>query len=518
MPIILPPSDSTEALVDAIHEALLPAADGILNLKPGIHYTRKYVGVPSENNVIEVSDKILQIKTKPWGSRRATIKRPDYAINPEHPDDNYGLFFVPARPGEDEINSITEWRRSYNSKFAIFDYAVFILGEIHVSNINIDCNIPNQGLEAIYENAPEDNKAPAEHSCMIGFRGAKYTVDTNIDEVPKVIYVGFRKVTINNVDIINGGYADDIWISRGYFNPNIESVKMSNIIAKRENRHNGKRSSIDISGLTKNFKANDLNIYSLQAEPDNKSWEELPGSVEGEKYCNWQLTNITTEILDLTSPRKSLYLDGRNLTVSKSCPLSEIAGSILNSNLTKSFKSPKLTRLDHFLFKNVNWLILQDTDDPDPNDMVRGIVIDADEGDSCEIEFVNNKFEVEGVFANPASPKKYFLIKSDHSVCRKVEYEAIETVCDKTLEDIEDCLKREKLNLGDYKNSCLNKVDIRFINCEFDSDFGSDTFPDTWIARPFERGKWYFSSLDGRTRDRALYETGLQSDVIVTVD
>jgi hypothetical protein len=528
MPIILSPSDSTEALVDAINSAVSSTEDGILYLKPGTHFTRKYFDEPSETNIISVGDKVLRIRTKPWwvfpwafGATKATIKRPNDAINPARPDNNYGLFFKPSIPEPDgvEISQITEWKKGYTDKFGVFDYAILLRGEIHISNVDIDCNMANQGLDEIYANLPPGANPP-EHSCMIGFSGLKHLLPVVANQVPRIVFVAFKKVTVNNVVINNGGFADDILISRGYFNPNIVSVEMNNITAKRENRYNAKRSTITFSGLAKNFKASNLDIYSLQAEPDSKRWRDLPGSVTGENYCNWQLSHIKAEILDITSPRKSLYLNARNLTITKSCPLSEIAGSISNSTLTKNFKSPNLTRLDHFIFRRVNWIILQDDrEEADPNKMIKGIIIDVRFGDSCEIEFKQNKFILDGELINPVGDGKYFLISSEYSVCRSMEYDEVENVCGRSLEEIKTCLNTEKLSLGDYKNSCLNKVDIRFNNCEFDSRFGSEDFTNTWIARPFERGKWYFSDSDFglRPRDRALYETNIKYDVLVTV-
>src|SRR5215813_70089 len=106
-PIILPPSDDQNALVDGIQRAL--TENVALLLQPGRHLTR-----PGINQHIKVGANGLSIgstgpsplpvaSTEKSASNLAAIRRPDHALSPSAPDFNYGLFFIPSDPTPDEI-------------------------------------------------------------------------------------------------------------------------------------------------------------------------------------------------------------------------------------------------------------------------------------------------------------------------------------------------------------------------------------------------------------------------------
>src|SRR5689334_7912484 len=112
--IVLPPSDSQDALVNAIAQAITTNAN--LLLEPGVHYTR-----PGLLQRIAVGANGLRIGSTgpsplPITStvEKACIRRPDHAILPATPDSNFGLFFIPTEPTDEEVAKVT-WKPSIDS-------------------------------------------------------------------------------------------------------------------------------------------------------------------------------------------------------------------------------------------------------------------------------------------------------------------------------------------------------------------------------------------------------------------
>lgn len=125
-PIVLPPSTSQDALVAAIQQA---SALGVpLLLEPGTHFTK-----PGHNQRIAIGANGLQIRPvdppaeTTHAAQPAVITRPDFSINLQAPDFNYGLFFIPAAPTSAELAGITRWKLDDSGKEP-FEYAVVIRG------------------------------------------------------------------------------------------------------------------------------------------------------------------------------------------------------------------------------------------------------------------------------------------------------------------------------------------------------------------------------------------------------
>jgi hypothetical protein len=208
MPIILPPSDSQDALVNGIAQAL--AGDGTLLLEGGTHFTR-----PGVNKHIAVGAGGLRIgpagpSPLPAPSAGtpavtpAVIRRPDHALSASAPDFNFGLFFIPTGPTSDEIAQAT-WKPFTDvASHTTFEFAVVMRGSIQISRLLIDCNMQNQGAESLPAHA-------AEHSAMLGFGGFRYSVPDA--GTPRFMYVGFDSVAVDHVGFINGGFADDFWVA-----------------------------------------------------------------------------------------------------------------------------------------------------------------------------------------------------------------------------------------------------------------------------------------------------------------
>ena len=111
-PIILGPSDSKTALVQAIARA---SRDGVpLLLKPGKHFTQpgrqQKILIGSNGLWLSVAPPPFPVLPKP----PAVIKRPDNAINLHSPDENFGLFFIPSAPTVSEVAGIT-WKTHRHS-------------------------------------------------------------------------------------------------------------------------------------------------------------------------------------------------------------------------------------------------------------------------------------------------------------------------------------------------------------------------------------------------------------------
>lgn len=163
-PIILGPSDSKTALVQAIARA---SRNGVpLLLKPGEHFTQ-----PGRQQKILIGSNGLRLSTAgppfpgpPDGP--AVIKRPDNAINLHAPDENFGLFFIPSAPTTSEIGGIT-WKSHVAPDGHSFEFGVVIRGNIEIAGVMVDCNMGNQKLDTL-------DKTAAEHSAMLGFAGQKY--------------------------------------------------------------------------------------------------------------------------------------------------------------------------------------------------------------------------------------------------------------------------------------------------------------------------------------------------------
>ncbi|HNU89242.1 MAG TPA: hypothetical protein PKJ94_13160, partial [Ferruginibacter sp.] len=246
--ITLWPSTNQNQLVDAIAEANRDNKQ--IRLMPGRHLTK-----PGYRNRIPIGKNGLTIKGTLTTGEYSSIERPGNAIDLERSDSNYGLFFIPAKPTDAEWRSVKKWRthrvvNATTGAVTTYKYAVLLRGKIKIENTQVNCNMGNQGLPA---SMPSEK---IEHSAMIGFSGEKYA---NSAYPNKFIFVGFESVTINNVRTIRGGYADDIWISRGYFRPNIGRVIINKVTSK--NRVNQKRATISFSGLTQKAEITNCNVF-----------------------------------------------------------------------------------------------------------------------------------------------------------------------------------------------------------------------------------------------------------------
>jgi hypothetical protein len=459
-PIVLPPSTSQDALVEAIQQA---SALGVpLLLEPGTHFTKPGRG---RNQRIALGPNGLQLRLAapsagtPQGSAQAVIKRPDFSINLQAPDDNYGLFFIPSPPTVTELAGITTWKPyDDGTTNEPFEYAVLIRGHISITGVSVDCNMHQQKIETLPKDA-------AEHSAMLGFAGQGYPAPRSSTGKKRIVYVAFESVALTDVQTVNGGYADDVWFSRGYFNPNIQRVSIERFRAT--NRVSPRRASISFSGVCQNVRITDADLYSLHMEETSSDYSQLPRQSDVFQPSAWNLRTIKAQLIELAAKGKVYVLDASDLTTSESFFLYQAGGVIKNSILRRG-PEIRLFRLDNFVFDKVTWIL-----DPDDTGAVHGIRPTAQYGDPCTVTFRGNTFLVNG---NPTTGE---IITSEYS-----------------------------------KTEPKNHVTVTATGCTYPQAFGRSR--DLPIARALERGQWTFALRDLGDRDPAIaIVKGPQPDVIL---
>ncbi len=456
-PINLPSSSDEDSLVNAIR--LANDENQVLILGAGPHLTK-----PGKNLKIKINGNGLHIKGSLSAGEYSSIKRPDSAIILDNYDFNYGLYFIPSEPTDKEWSMTPGPWKTYSD----FEYKVIIRGAITIENLELDCNMGNQGLP---ENIPGENRP--EHSTMLGFAGQKYQHPTMAN---RYIYVGFEIVTIKHLQTVRGGYADDIWISRGYFRPNIRKVVIDNITSDINNlinprpRINKKRATISFSGLAQNIEITNAKIYKLESEDTTTlHWNAMPGEdlTADNQYSFWKLKNIACESLDLAAKGKSIFVDADNIVTSASASLYQVGGMIQNSVFNLLGEVTVLNRLNNLIFTNVTWLF---SAYQNSEGYFFGIYpnLQKNSTEPCMAKFIYNFFIVKGALTINNAPPKNFLIHSESAVA--------------------------------------GSVDLEFLNCFYDKRFVRDEIDNTYIGDIRTRGKWKFTVADfrGISTDKVL--------------
>jgi hypothetical protein len=443
-PIVLAASASEDALVDAIASA--NATGAVILLEPGEHLTRR-----GRANTIAIGVNGLTIRSQDPSSR-ATIKRPDESIDRAHPDDNHGMFFVPEGPSAEEIADL-QWHEGVDASGEAVTFAVIIRGTIRFEGVDIDCNMGRQGL-------PDD--ARLEHSSMLGFRG------DSCEGPQGRVYVGFELVDLTDLTTTNGGYADDIWFSRGGFHPNIAAVHIDRLTSV--SRVNRKRSTVDFSGQCLDIEISDSDIFELGMEDTATSYRDLPRTTEFAP-STWRLRDVRMDRLDLAARGKTYVLDARRLSVDESCHLDRAGGVVADSDLHVGPTTNRLLdRENRLVFTRVKWTL-----SVDDNGNLRGLKPLARPGETCQVAFFENTFEAAAT-----------------------------------------ALHGELIN-SELSHDQTNRVQVLAIECHYPNHIGlTSELP---IARVNERGFWWFTpgTLGDRTIAAAL-PTGSDSAIHLVVD
>jgi hypothetical protein len=452
-PIILPPSTSTTELVNAIEQAA--ATGATLKLQPGTHFTR-----PGRLQHIAVGANGLRIESTgpsplPLSERtkKARIQRPDHAVPLATPDDNYGLFFIPDAPTDRELAGVT-WKPFTDAHGNQFEFTILMRGELHLSRLLVDCNMQNQGLENLAD------KHAAEHSAMLGFSGWRYPAPPGPGGVKRRVYIGFERVTLQEMGFVNGGYADDVWVvyGGGAFHPHIEHVVIENVAsAQRIENH---RATLSFSGLAHQIRIHDADVYRVHAEQDG-DWKDAPRRDATFSNSVWDLAQIKAERMAFSVKGKVVTLAAKQLAVSSIFQVNFAGGVIADSTLrVANGQDARFFRLDNLHFDRVTWQLPANA-----NGVVRGILPSCRFNDTCIATFTDNRFTAIG------SVNSGQLIGSAYSTTEPG-----------------------------------NRVQLSFAGCSYDAAFGTAALPQTCIARVNERGTWTFRATDlgGRDPEQAL--------------
>jgi hypothetical protein len=471
VPIHVSPSPTPGALRNGIAQAI--AQNDQLILDTGTHLTN-----PHSSEWIQVPATGLRI-TSQSTSPRSLIKRPDNGLDN---DNQYGLAFIPSPPSTTEI-AAAQWKRAIDGQriqsFAPgpdpchpvptfgaghdFEYEIVVRGDIVIESVDLDCNMQNQPL------GNQKPGQPWEHSAMLAFAGHLYNPGPNLDfgtspdGVPRRFYVGFNSVSISGMVSHHGGTADDIWITRGFFHPNIERVVLNGI--QSVDRVNRKRATVGFSMLAANVAMRDCDLFSLHLEDDER-WDLFPRQTPEFQKASMRLVGIKSQLMALGSKGFVLNLAAQGLNITEAFAADQVSGSIVNSTIHKGTDG-RMGRLD-MTFSNVAWFVPVLATTPP---QVGGLRPIPRFGEPCRAIFQNNTFFVEG--ALPAN-----------AVGALIGGEAI----------------------APDPNVSGNEVFLSFQGCSYDPKMGSAAFPNTHIAHPIVRGTWTFNraDLNGLPLDRAL--------------
>jgi hypothetical protein len=463
-PIVLPPSDDKTALVDAINVAAKSGRD--LLLEPGVHYTK-----PGFRLMIPIGPQGLRMASfaSSKSSAKATIRRPDHSVPPVEGSLSYGLFFIPSPPTDPEkANAV--WKQAKDANGNTFEYAVVMRGAIDFGDLVVDCNMGNQDLETAVHDA-------AQHSAMISFSGFSFGppfVEPGPDKIRRIMYIGFEKILVQDMEFLNGGYADDVLFppGGGLFHPNIDQVVIQRVVSKR--RLNPLRSTIDFTTPCANISIKDADIYQLHAESD-ADWKQAPRKDDAFTPSRWSLDNIKTQIMIFSVQGKVIQLKAGGLTVTEGCEITAAGGGIANSSLTIfPGENSRFFNLDEFSFEHTT-LRLKAHD----QGVVDGITLGCLGNTTCVASFENCKFEVDGGF-------------SSGQLINTPKYSAAQPG---------------------------NVVTADFRNCAYQSGFGTSDNLKAKVAHIEERGTWTFlrQDLPNGDPDTAIFK-GPQPDIVLDIE
>jgi hypothetical protein len=447
-PILLPPSNSETALVDAIELATTTGRP--LLLEPGRHFTK-----PGQLNTIEIGPHGLRMAARRViAKEESVIQRPDFSIPAKKPDDNFGLFFVPEAPSSGDL-SRANWRPG-SDKNGAFEFAIFPGGSIEIQDLVIDANMGRQNID------PLDNKSS--RSVMIGFAPKVYPAGVAPDgKTPRRAYVLFRAVRLHDLRIIRGGFADDIRFTpfQSPVYPIIGEVVAANI--RSSERVNDQGSTLDFTGPPARVDISSADISQLHCESD-ADWRAVPRGTDDFVPSKWTLEGITARFIDFAMAGKIIDLTGTRLATTVACQIQLVGGTISDSVLAvQPGKQARNFRLAGLTYDHVAWRFM-----PDPEGKVTGLWLGGDANDGSVATYLNNTFEMIPVPGRP--PPSGQLIFSV------------------------------------FSGPVGNAVDATFRDCTFRGGFGS--LPGTKIAVVEERGVWRFNLADfnGLTEAEALTE------------
>jgi hypothetical protein len=379
MAIQLPPSSDFNALADAIHKATISGEP--LVLLPGVHLTK-----PGIQPLTPIGPKGLVMGSAPIPLvTAATIQRPSFSVgnNPQHAtDDNYGILFIPAQPGNAETETLQFTFHPPTPPVNIgFEFAIIQQGDIEIGDINLDCNMGQQKLKL----------GSAPHSFMWGFSGASYRVNPGPNGLERRVFVAFNSVTLRNIRLLNGGFADDLRLepgfapnAPGFFRPNIGRVDLAGITMGGP-RFNGEGNSVRFGGLAQQVAVENCNLDSLILEFD-EDWSTFPGPPGPFQPSLWNVAGVTARTISFNAVGPVQTLNATDLDAGGSFTVSNAAGHVSGSRLTLLPNDVQLANLRQLLFQNCVFTL------PQKAGVVNGIDLVTKPGKSLSVRFQGCQF------------------------------------------------------------------------------------------------------------------------------
>ena len=391
--IQLPPSNDVNALANAIQQATRSGEP--LLLLPGAHLTKpgiKLVTPIGPNGLVMTS-------SNPGPLTFATIERLKDSVgnNRQHEtDDNYGIYFIPSHPTKPELKTLQFHLHPPAPPLnKPFEFAIIQRGDIKIGDIHLNCNMGQQKLKP--KSAP--------HSFMMGFSGASYRLPPGPNKIERRAFVAFDSVTLRNIKLVNGGFADDLRIEPGFdpnppgfFRPNIGLVDMAQITTGP--RANGEGNSIRFGGLAQRVAVNNCDIDSLILEVD-PDWSTFLGPPGPFQPSLWNVAGITARTIAFNATGPVQTLDAVNLEAKASFTVRNAAGQISGSHLTFGPNDVQLANLRQLLFQNCVFTL------PQKAGIVNGIDLITKPGPTCSASFHGCEF------TTAAAVQKGNLIRSE---------------------------------------------------------------------------------------------------------
>ena len=383
MAIQLPPSNDVNALANAIQLATTTGQP--LHLLPGVHLTK-----PGFQPLTPIGPKGLTMGGPTGPLTVATIQRPGFSVgkNPRHStDDNFGLFFIPAKPRSLKGLQFQFHPPMPPTNFP-FEFAILQRGDIKIGNFHLDCNMGHQHLKP--KSAP--------HSFMLGFSGASYRVTPGPNKIERRVFVAFNSVTLENIKLLNGGFADDIRLDPGFapnppgaFRPNVGLVDISGITTGV--RSNGEGNSIRFDGLAQNVNIRDCDVDSLILEFD-PDWSTFPGPPGPFQQSQWHVARVRARAISFNAVGPVQALNASGLDAAQSFTVDNASGQIANSRLNLLTNDVQFKDLRQFLFQNCDFTL------PQIAGTLNGIVLMTKAGQTFSASFQGCRFKAAGAVQN----------------------------------------------------------------------------------------------------------------------
>ena len=345
-----PTTEFDGSLQTAIVDVLASGNPATVLLQPSSDGTLRNFTTPGHGNIIKVGPGGLRLfGATSTGGTRPVIERPKDSIGPDQMDGNYGLYFIPSPPTADEQASI-EWKQHIDPEGNAeknFEFGIIMRGAVTIRGVIFDCNMGQQ------IHIPVDVQAnQIEHSAMLGVRGHGYTVSKS-DEPKRIVFVGFERVTVEDCLFIHGGHSDELLIDRGYFHPNIGRVILHNIEARE--RINGKRASVDFTGLARLIIMQNLDVESIRLEPRGKT-RQYPRNENIFRRCEMVATSIKAGRASLGAKGDACRFIGTDWEVTGRFSITELRGNLSQSVVVPApGQDSRMIGMHNFLFDQVEW-------------------------------------------------------------------------------------------------------------------------------------------------------------------